>query len=82
MGALQINSGLNAVFGIPTTALAQVIIIVVTTALFVTSAVSGVDSGIRILSNFNMLLAVALGRHLDRVRCRRRPTSSRCRSRW
>jgi glycine betaine transporter len=60
MGALQINSGLNAVFGIPTTALAQVIIIVVTTALFVTSAVSGVDRGIRILSNFNMMLAAAL----------------------
>jgi len=59
MGALQINSGLNAVFGIPTTALAQVIIIVVTTALFVTSAVSGVDRGIRILSNFNTMLAVA-----------------------
>ncbi len=57
MGALQINSGLDAVFGIAVTPTAQVLIIVVTTAIFVTSAVSGVDRGIRYLSNFNMVLA-------------------------
>jgi glycine betaine transporter len=57
MGALQINAGLAAVFGIPNSEVSQVAIIVVATALFVTSAVSGVDKGIRYLSNFNMILA-------------------------
>ena len=60
MGALQINSGLAAVFGIDTTPLSQVAIIVITTMLFVTSAVSGVDRGIKYLSNFNMGLAALL----------------------
>src|SRR5690606_10749856 len=60
MGALQINSGLHTVFGIPIGTTAQVCIIVVTTALFIASAVSGVDKGIRLLSNFNMILAVLL----------------------
>lgn len=60
MGALQINSGLHTVFGVPIGTTAQVCIIVVTTALFITSAVSGVDKGIRLLSNFNMILAALL----------------------
>lgn len=60
MGALQINSGLEAVFGVPNTPLAQVVIIVAATALFITSAVSGVDRGVRLLSNANMILAALL----------------------
>jgi len=60
MGALQINSGLQAVFGIAMSAKAQVVIIVVTATLFIASAVSGVEKGIKHLSNFNMLLAALL----------------------
>lgn len=60
MGALQINSGLQAVFGLPVGKVSQVGIILVTTALFVTSAVSGVDRGIKMLSNFNMVVAALL----------------------
>lgn len=60
MGALQINSGLTSVFGLPNTQVTQVAIIVVATALFITSAVSGVDKGVRILSNANMMLAALL----------------------
>lgn len=60
MGALQINSGLSAVLGVPVSETAQLAIIAVTTVLFVTSAVSGVDRGIKLLSNFNLILAALL----------------------
>jgi glycine betaine transporter len=60
MGALQINSGLQAVFGVPVDKTWQVGIIVVTTAIFVASAVSGVEKGVKLLSNFNMVLAALL----------------------
>ncbi|CAL62675.1 Glycine betaine transporter [Herminiimonas arsenicoxydans] len=60
MGALQINSGLEAVFGLPVSKTAQVGIILVTTAVFVTSAVTGVAKGIKMLSSLNMLVAAAL----------------------
>ena len=60
VGALQINSGLHAVFGIAVSETWQVAIIVVTAAVFMTSAVTGVERGIKLLSNFNMGVAVLL----------------------
>lgn len=57
IGALQINSGLNTVFSLPVSETSQLGIIVVTTALFLLSAVSGVDKGIKWLSNLNLGLA-------------------------
>ena len=60
MGALQINSGLNAVFGLPVGQASQVGIIVVTTVLFLASAVTGVTKGIKWLSSANLALAALL----------------------
>lgn len=60
IGALQINSGLNAVFGLPIGVASQLAIIGVTTALFIGSAVSGVTRGIKLLSNLNLGLAFLL----------------------
>ena len=60
VGALQINSGLNAVFGLSITPTSQVAIIVVTAAMFITSAVSGVEKGVKLLSNINMIMAALL----------------------
>ncbi|MGI4718660.1 MAG: BCCT family transporter [Janthinobacterium lividum] len=60
VGALQINSGLNAVAGISISPTSQVVIIVVTAALFITSAVSGVERGVKLLSNMNMCVAALL----------------------
>jgi len=60
MGATQINSGLNAVFGLPINTFSQAGIIVVTTALFLASAVSGVGRGVKWLSNGNLILAAVL----------------------
>ena len=59
-GAIQINGGLSYLFGVPNEMWVQVIIIVVTTSLFVLSALSGLGKGIKILSNVNMVLAIAL----------------------
>jgi glycine betaine transporter len=60
MGATQINSGLNAVFGLPVGPPAQVGIIVVTTVLFLASTLSGLHRGIKWLSSGNLVLAAAL----------------------
>jgi glycine betaine transporter len=57
MGALQINSGLAAVAGVPVGAAWQVGIIVVTTLLFLASAITGVTRGIKWLSTFNLIVA-------------------------
>ncbi|MDQ0272656.1 glycine betaine uptake BCCT transporter [Cytobacillus purgationiresistens] len=59
-GASQINGGLTYLWGIPDSFGVQVIIVVVVTILFIFSAWSGLSKGIRILSNTNMVLAVAL----------------------
>lgn len=60
MGALQINSGLGALFGLTVSPATQVMIIVLTTALFLISAVSGVTRGIKWLSSFNLVMAALL----------------------
>jgi glycine betaine transporter len=60
MGALQINSGLNAFAGMPIGPAWQVGIIVVTTVLFIGSAVTGITRGIKWLSGFNLVLAALL----------------------
>jgi len=60
VGALQINNGLHATFGLDVGTSSQVAIIVVTAAVFITSAVTGVEKGIKLLSNFNMGVAVLL----------------------
>ncbi|MFV0440211.1 MAG: BCCT family transporter [Lachnospirales bacterium] len=57
LGAYQINSGLNYLFGIPENNMVVAIIVIVTTCMFILSAVSGLDKGIKILSNTNVILA-------------------------
>ncbi len=47
LGTLQINSGLNYLFSIPETRLVQILIIAVITILFIWTAVSGIDKGIK-----------------------------------
>ncbi len=58
LGAYQINSGLSFLFDwIPENNFVVFIIVLVTTALFILSAVSGLDKGIKFLSNANISLA-------------------------
>lgn len=56
LGAYQINSGLNKLFGIPENNTVLIIIIIVVTAMFMASAISGLDKGIAFLSNTNVVL--------------------------
>jgi choline/glycine/proline betaine transport protein len=60
LGASQINSGLNQVFGMPVGWESQVIIIAVVTAIAVTSVMLGLDGGVRRLSVWNMYGAILL----------------------
>lgn len=60
MGAMQINGGLNYLFGVPVTSGVQLIIIAITTVCFIASALSGLSRGVRILSNANVIIAVGL----------------------
>jgi len=60
LGAMQVSTGLSKVFSIPASTTLSIIIIVVVTALYIVSAVTGVNKGIKILSNINMVLAFGL----------------------
>lgn len=57
-GAQQVGSGLNFLFGIENTVNTQVIFIAITTLLATLSIVSGLDKGVKILSIFNIRIAV------------------------
>ncbi|MER2089551.1 MAG: BCCT family transporter [Sporosarcina sp.] len=59
-GAVQINAGLNYLFGVEINITSQFVIIAVVTVLFVASAWSGLSKGIKYLSNTNLILAFAL----------------------
>lgn len=59
-GVLQVNAGLNHLFGLPINETVQVVLIVVITGLATLSVVSGLDKGIRILSELNLSLAILL----------------------
>lgn len=60
IGVAQINYGLTELFGIEQSTGAQIGLVVIAVAAASASAVSGVDKGIKRLSQLNVLLAVAL----------------------
>jgi glycine betaine transporter len=57
LGTLQINSGLSYIFNIENTIRSQLIIIAITTVIFIWTAVSGIDKGMKILSDINLATA-------------------------
>ncbi|GAB3716441.1 BCCT family transporter [Nocardiopsis oceani] len=60
LGTMQINSGLNTLFGVEESAVTQVILIAVVTCIAVISVATGLDTGIKWLSQINIVMAVAL----------------------
>ncbi len=60
LGTLQLNSGLNYLFGVPSTGLVQVILITVIASIAATSVALGLDKGVRRLSQLNIVLALVL----------------------
>ena len=59
-GVLHLNSGLDYLFGVAHTQWVQVILISLMMGAAILVAVSGVDKGVRVMSDINMLLACAL----------------------
>jgi choline/glycine/proline betaine transport protein len=60
LGVLQINTGLNYLFGVAIDAWIQVLLIFATMAVATVSVIMGLDSGIKRLSEINTVLAVSL----------------------
>lgn len=60
LGVMQINAGLNYLFGLEVSTLVQVCLITLITLVATGSVVAGLDSGVRRLSEINMILAAAL----------------------
>ncbi|QYJ97733.1 BCCT family transporter [Shewanella alkalitolerans] len=60
LGAQQAASGIHHVFGIDAGLGLQMIVIVVVTLLAVVSVVRGIDGGVKVISNINMIVAFAL----------------------
>lgn len=60
LGVSQINTGLNYLFGLPVSVPVQIGLIIGTCALATLSVATGLDKGIRILSETNLALAVIL----------------------
>ncbi|MGO1542320.1 MAG: BCCT family transporter [Luteimonas sp.] len=59
-GVMQINAGLNYLLGVEVSVMIQVVLIIAITLVATVSVVTGLDKGIRRLSELNMLLAVGL----------------------
>lgn len=60
VGVVQLNVALTILFDLPQGAATQIGLIALSVAMATVSAVSGVDRGVRILSNINVVLAVFL----------------------
>ena len=60
IGVVQLNYGLSVLFGVPEGRAAQIGLIALAVVMSTASAVSGVDRGIKVLSQINVLLAVGL----------------------
>lgn len=60
LGTMQINGGLSFLFGVPETTTTWLIIIIVIAAIYLWTAVSGVDKGIQLIGNINLYMATGL----------------------
>ena len=60
MGVLQINSGMNFLFGIPETVTVQMILIAGLCIVYTLTAVAGIDKGISLVCDINVKISVVL----------------------
>ena len=58
LGVMQVNAGIHYLFGVPVSLTIQITLIAVITAMATASVVSGLDVGIRRLSELNLILAI------------------------
>ena len=59
-GVLQVNAGFGHLFGLPVTPQVQIILIVIITGMATLSAGTGLNKGVKRLSELNIILAIAL----------------------
>ncbi|MDU8943189.1 BCCT family transporter [Ovoidimarina sediminis] len=59
-GAQQANAGLEFVYGVPNNVTVQVILIIAITAVALISVLRGLDGGVKLLSEINMVIAFVL----------------------
>jgi choline-glycine betaine transporter len=60
LNGLQLNSGLDYLFGVPKSNVVAVVIIVAVTAMFILSATSGVERGITFLANLGSVATIVV----------------------
>jgi len=60
LGAQQANAGLEHVYGVPNTLTVQVILIIGITSIALVSVLRGLDGGVKVLSEINMVIAAVL----------------------
>src|SRR6056297_1165468 len=60
LGAQQANAGLEFVYGVPNNITVQVILIIGITLIALVSVLRGLDGGVKVLSEINMMLAILL----------------------
>ena len=59
-GVQQVSAGLNFLFGLPTAVWFQILLIAIITGFATMSVVAGLDSGVKLLSEWNIRIAAAL----------------------
>lgn len=59
-GVLQINAGLNHLINLPVTPLVQIVLIIAISSIATVSVLTGLDRGVRRLSEINLIVAIAL----------------------
>lgn len=59
-GAQQATSGLHFLFNVPNTLMTQIIVIAAVTSVAIMSVARGLDGGVKLLSNINMIIAAVL----------------------
>jgi len=60
LGVMQVNAGLNFLFGVEISTYVQILLIVFITGIATISVVAGLDAGIRRISELNLLLALVM----------------------
>lgn len=60
LGTLQINAGFNHLFGLPINLTVQIAIILIVSVIYIASAVSGLEKGIKLISDTNLYIAIGL----------------------
>ena len=60
LGVMQINSGLNMVLGIHSNLMIQIIIILIISVIYISTAAAGIEKGIAVISDINLYLFVGL----------------------